>query len=67
MRISRQDVLKLYRELINYSKILKYTDKNYYLDRVKSEFIQNKHLEGEEEILRQYNVCIIVLLLLSLT
>ena len=57
MRISRQEVLKLYRELINYSKTLKYTDKDYYLTRVKKEFIQNKHLESEEEISHQYNVC----------
>lgn len=58
MRISRQEILKLYRELVNYSKTLKYTDKDYYLNRVKKEFIQSKKLESDEEILHQYNVCI---------
>lgn len=58
MKIVRQDVLRLYRELINYSRGLKYTDKDYYLARVKQEFIQNKNLESADEIVHQFNVCI---------
>jgi len=49
-------VLKLYRHLIRYGKQLKYTDKEYYLSRVREEFQQNKNLEKSEEIIFNYKV-----------
>jgi hypothetical protein len=55
MRICRQDVLKLYKEMITYSKSLKYTDKSYFLARMKNEFIQNKDLESADDISHQFN------------
>lgn len=57
MRVSRQEILRLYKELISYSKTLKYTDKDYYLRRVKKEFTENKSLEDTKEIFHQYSVC----------
>ncbi|RXG61012.1 Elongation factor 1-beta [Armadillidium vulgare] len=39
---SRQQVLRLYKDLINYGKSLKFTDKEYYVHRIQKEFKRNK-------------------------
>lgn len=44
------EVLKLYRNLLRYGRELKLTDKNYFKDRIRQEFQQNKSLESETEI-----------------
>lgn len=54
---SRQlEVLRLYRDLLQYSKTLKYTDVDFYLTRIKQEFAKGKVLEDENEIMRQIAV-----------
>ncbi|CAD7087952.1 unnamed protein product [Hermetia illucens] len=47
---SRQQVLKLYKHLIRYGHQLKYTDKNYFLSRIRDEFRENKDLKDPKEI-----------------
>ncbi|CAF0824914.1 unnamed protein product [Adineta steineri] len=47
------EVLRLYRDLIRYSQTLKYTDVSFYLARIKQEFAKGKHLENEDDIIRQ--------------
>ena len=49
-------VLRLYRDLIRYSERLKYTDVDFYLNRIKQEFAKGKTLEDEGEIIRQIAV-----------
>lgn len=46
---SRQ-VLQLYRNLMRYSKELKFTDQNYFRRRVRKEFNRNKNLQSEADI-----------------
>ena len=54
---SRQvEVLRLYKDLLKYSKTLKYTDVDFYLTRIKQEFTKGKTLENEDEIIRQIAV-----------
>ncbi|GBM14204.1 hypothetical protein AVEN_61016-1 [Araneus ventricosus] len=50
MTIPRSNVIRLYKDLLKYSKTLKYTDKSYYLNQVKKEFTENKNLTSSEEI-----------------
>ena len=50
MNANRVQVLRLYKSFLNYSKELKHTDKDYFLTRIKKEFVKNKNLVKEEEI-----------------
>ncbi len=43
-------VLSLYRSLRRHASTLKYTDKAFYLSRIKSEFVKNRLIEDEQEI-----------------
>lgn len=52
----QREVLRLYRDLLRYSETLKYTDVNFYLNRIKQEFAAGKLLEDEREIQRQIAV-----------
>lgn len=56
MSTRQLEVLRLYRDLLRYSQTLKYTDVNFYLNRVKQEFAKGKTLENEDEIVRQMAV-----------
>ena len=40
----------LYRALRKHASALQYTDKDFYLRRIKTEFVKNKHIENEDEI-----------------
>lgn len=40
--IYRQEVLKLYKQLMNYGKALKYTDQTYFKLKVREVFEKNK-------------------------
>lgn len=42
------DINKLFAELMKYGKTLELTDKQYYKERVKLEFINNKQLEEKD-------------------
>ncbi|KOC62565.1 hypothetical protein WH47_04226 [Habropoda laboriosa] len=46
----RQKVLKLYKDLLRYGENLKYTDKEYFQQRIRKSFKQNRHLISETEI-----------------
>lgn len=48
--IGRQQILSLYKNLILYSKTLQFTDKKYYLKRIRTEFQNNKNLQDIKEI-----------------
>lgn len=56
--VGKLQVLNLYKNLLRYSQQLKYTDKEYFARRIKKEFKQNKNLEGEEEIIFNFQVSI---------
>lgn len=47
---TRTQVLKLYKHLVRYSNNLQFTDKKYFLKKVKSEFKASKSLENPKEI-----------------
>lgn len=53
---SRQ-VLQLYRNLMRYSKELKFTDQEYFRRRVRKEFRLNKSLETKADI--EFNIKVI--------
>lgn len=50
MSVSRAEVLKLYKNLMLYSKSLRFTDVKYYKNRISTEFKQNKSLSKPEDI-----------------
>lgn len=52
-----RDILKLYRDLIRYSKNLNFTDKDYFLFRVQDEFRKNQQIGKPEAIEFCYKVC----------
>lgn len=56
MTISHLQVKHLYKELLKYGCSLKLTDKNYYKNRIKQEFLDNKQLVNPEEIQFFYDV-----------
>ncbi|GLV34231.1 uncharacterized protein CBL_00162 [Carabus blaptoides fortunei] len=50
----RSHVLKLYKELLRYGEQLQLTDKEYYVKRIKKEFIKNKELQDLADINYSY-------------
>jgi len=51
MSSTRQlEILRLYRDLLKYSKTLRYTDVDFYLNRIRHEFQKGKTLEKEDDI-----------------
>lgn len=50
MSVVRQNVISLYKEFLKYSKTLKYTDKDFFIYRVKKEFSEKRNLTSAEEI-----------------
>lgn len=47
---TRQQVLRLYKSLLQYGHQLQFTDKPYYMNRVCEEFKANKSLKSAEQI-----------------
>ncbi|CAC5406781.1 unnamed protein product [Mytilus coruscus] len=45
-------VISLYRKLLRKGRSLQFTDKEYYFQRIRSEFEKNKNLERKEDIQR---------------
>lgn len=43
MAPNRADILRLYKELLRYSEIITFTDKNYYTNKIKQGFRANKN------------------------
>lgn len=54
--LDKNSVLRLYKDLLRYSGRLVYTDKNYYLNRVRTEFRKNQSLSRTEDIHFYFNV-----------
>ena len=52
----QREILRLYRDLLRYSRTLKYTDVEFYFNRIRQEFARNKTLTDENEIFRQMAV-----------
>ncbi|CAG2175124.1 unnamed protein product [Oppiella nova] len=48
--VSRVDKLRLFKELVKYSNELIYTDRHFYLNRVRQEFRKHRELTAEEDI-----------------
>lgn len=47
---ARQQILKLYKDLLRYGQQLHLTDKEYYINRIKKEFVKNRELIDVTEI-----------------
>lgn len=56
LQVTKQSILRLYKDLLRYSGKLQFTDKDYYLGRIRSEFRRNQTLEKSEDIQYYYNV-----------
>lgn len=52
----RSQVLKLYKELLRYGEQLQLTNKEYYMKRIKKEFIKNRDLQDLADINYSYKV-----------
>lgn len=52
-----RQVLGLYKNLLRYGKELKYTDQQYYYERIKQEFLNSRNVSGAEAKF-QYEVCV---------
>ncbi|XP_018340742.1 PREDICTED: uncharacterized protein LOC108747644 [Trachymyrmex septentrionalis] len=48
--MSRQVVLKLYKDILRYGETLKFTNKKYFRYRIRTAFITNKDLSDETAI-----------------
>ncbi|KAG8276415.1 hypothetical protein J6590_066214 [Homalodisca vitripennis] len=51
-----KEIISLYRDLIRYSRTLKFTDKDYFLFRIKDEFRKNQNVEKPEAVEFCYKV-----------
>lgn len=56
MTISHLQVKQLYKELLKYGSSLKLTDKKFFKNRIKQEFLDNKQLVNPKEIQFFYDV-----------
>ena len=59
MGVSRVQVLKLYKDILRYSNQLIYTDKEYFINKVKNEFRNNKDLTDQSDIEFFYKVSLL--------
>ncbi|CAD0196961.1 unnamed protein product [Chrysodeixis includens] len=59
MQVTRIEVLKLYKQLISYSKSLTLTDPAYFRRRVGTEFRNNKSLTNSKDITFAYQVDVV--------
>uniref|UniRef100_A0A6M2DSF1 Putative lyr motif-containing protein 5 n=1 Tax=Xenopsylla cheopis TaxID=163159 RepID=A0A6M2DSF1_XENCH len=58
---SPAQVLRLYKNLLRYGKNLQYTDKEYFCNRIRKEFRNNKTCTQPEELIFNFKVCISLL------
>ena len=67
MTVANMSAPMLYRALLKYGKALNYTNKDFYLHRIREEFHRNKHLTNKAEIKRciQVSTCSFYLIFLS--
>lgn len=56
MSVTRREVLRLYKDLVRYSKTLKLTDPVYFKRRVSADFRDNKSLLDAKEITFAFQV-----------
>lgn len=56
MQVSRLDILRLYKDLMLYSRRITFTDPAYFRRRVVTEFKNNKILAKEDDITFAYQV-----------
>lgn len=56
MTVERVQILNLYKQLLRYSNTLTYTNKAYYLRRVKEKFRANQDLTSAEDVEFYYKV-----------
>lgn len=54
--VSKTSVIRLYKDLLRYTKQIQYSDKDYYINRVKSEFRSRKNLSEPNDIEYYYKV-----------
>lgn len=52
----RSEILGLYKNLLRYSQRLRFTDKKYFVHRVRKGFLENRELTNQEEIEFYYKV-----------
>lgn len=52
----REEVLRLYKHLIRYGNQLQFTNKNYFLQRIREEFRKNSSLNSSEDIEYHFKV-----------
>jgi hypothetical protein len=55
-----RQVLQLYRDLLRYGRLLQFTDKDYFANRIRREFKQAKDIEKAEDIIFYYQVSCLV-------
>ena len=55
-KITKKNVLNLYREILKGRRTLKYTDKNYYTLRIREEFQQNIGERDKDKIVQLFAV-----------
>lgn len=66
-RPTNQQVLRLYKNLLKYGDQLKFTDKWYYINRIRDEFKANKNLKIAEQIEFSFKVKCCGLLCLAIS
>jgi hypothetical protein len=52
----RSEILGLYKRLLRYGENLKFTDKKYFVYRIKKDFLDNRDLKNKKEIEFHYKV-----------
>lgn len=61
MSLNKSVILRLYRDLIKYGQQLKYTDKAYYKEYIRNQFVKYRDLKEEKDIERAFKVLFIKL------
>ncbi|XP_011500761.1 PREDICTED: uncharacterized protein LOC105364526 [Ceratosolen solmsi marchali] len=46
----KREILELYKKLLRYGANLKFTDKKYYIHRIRKDFLDNRNLTDKKEI-----------------
>lgn len=55
MLIDRSQILQLYKELFKYGQLLKYTDKKYYFEKIRTQFLNFNNTPEQTQILYKVN------------
>lgn len=56
MSVTKNGALGLYKKLLRFSDELIFTDKEYFVRRVREEFLRNKVINSEADLIRKYKV-----------